>query len=739
MAHDASVAVFLAQVVTLLVFGRLMGELMQRVGQPAVMGQLIAGILLGPSVFGALLPSWSHALFPDDPTQKAMLDALSQLGILLLLLMTGMETDLRVFRDARKTAVSISLMGIVVPFACGVLLGQLLPESLLPDPSKRLITTLFLGTALSISSVKIVALVVRDLGFLRRNVGQVIVAAAIIDDTIGWLIMSVIFGLAARGNVDLRDVAGTLAGTAVFLAISFTVGRRLVFQLIRWANDNFVSEMPVISVILGVTLLLALLTHTIGVHLVLGAFVAGILIGQSPILTRHSAEQLRGFIIALFMPIFFGTAGISTNLAVLAKPDLMLLTLTIIGLASAGKFSGAFLGGRLGGLTYSESLAVGCGMNARGSTEVIVASIGLSMGALNQSLFTSIVAMAVVTTMIMPPMLKWSLSRLPLDTAEKERLEREEFEAQGFVRHIERLLLAVDESPSGRLASRLAGLLAGVRRIPTTVLNFDPAETAKMADPADPAHPAHSAKSDAAAAAAAAERTEDVIKAGADEVATVDKQDVDITTRVRKSNTAVQAIAAEATKGYGLLIIGREPASAGNGFATEITQSVAAFGGSFAITIARADGPDAPESPIVLVPITGTGASRDGAEVAIALAQAIGGSVTALYVTNSSRQPQTWRQQFGTALAPENSADAAVREIVELGEHYNTEVRGLIRQDGPTGDAILKEIESGHYSLLVMGVSPRPGDQLFLGEVAAEVLQGAKCSIVFVSGEHRLQ
>jgi nucleotide-binding universal stress UspA family protein len=364
------------------------------------------------------------------------------------------------------------------------------------------------------------------------------------------------------------------------------------------------------------------------------------------------------------------------------------------------------------------------------------------MGALNQSLFTSIVAMAVVTTMIMPPMLKWSLSRLPLDTAEKERLEREEFEAQGFVRHIERLLLAVDESPSGRLASRLAGLLAGVRRIPTTVLNFDPAEPARTADPADPAHPshsAHSAKSDAAAAAAAAERTEDVIKAGADEVATVDKQDVDITTRARKSNTAVQAIAAEATKGYGLLIIGREPASTGNGFATEITQSVAAFGGSFAIAIARADGPDAPESPIVLVPITGTGASRDGAEVAIALAQAIGGSVTALYVTNSSRKPQTWRQQFGTALAPENSADAAVREIVELGEHYNTEVRGLIRQDGPTGDAILKEIESGHYSLLVMGVSPRPGDQLFLGEVAAEVLQGAKCSIVFVSGEHRLQ
>ncbi|MDB6160731.1 MAG: sodium/hydrogen exchanger, partial [Gammaproteobacteria bacterium] len=460
MAHGPSVVVFLAQVVTLLVCGRLMGELMQRIGQPSVMGQLIAGILLGPSVLGTLLPSVSHALFPPGAAQKAMLDGLSQLGILLLLLMTGMETDLSVFRNARRAAVSISLAGILVPFTCGIALGESLPESLLPDPAKRLITTLFLGTALSISSVKIVALVVRDLGFLRRTIGQVIIAAAIIDDTIGWVIMSVIFGLAAHGGVDFTAVAGSVFGAAAFLAISFTVGRRLVFQLIRWANDNFVSEMSVISIILATTLLMALLTDAIGVHLVLGAFVAGILIGQSPILTRHISEQLRGLIIALFMPIFFGTAGISTDLAVLAKPELMLLTLALIALASVGKFSGAFLGGRLGGLSYSESLAVGCGMNARGSTEVIVASIGLSIGALNQSLFTSIVAMAVVTTMAMPPMLKWSLQRLPLGPEEKARLEREEFEALGFLKRIERLLVAVDDGPSGKLASRLAGLLA---------------------------------------------------------------------------------------------------------------------------------------------------------------------------------------------------------------------------------------------------------------------------------------
>ena len=170
--------------------------------------------------------------------------------------------------------------------------------------------------------------------------------------------------------------------------------------------------------------IMALTTNAIGVHTVLGAFIAGILVGQSPILTRHIDEQLRGLIVALFMPVFFGMAGLSTNLEVLANPNLLLLTVGLIAIASIGKFGGAFLGGRLGGMNWAEATALGCGMNARGSTEVIVASIGLSMGVLNQDLFTTIVAMAVVTTMSMPPLLRWALGRLPLTAEEAARLER---------------------------------------------------------------------------------------------------------------------------------------------------------------------------------------------------------------------------------------------------------------------------------------------------------------------------
>jgi Kef-type K+ transport system membrane component KefB len=156
-----------------------------------------------------------------------------------LLLLTGMETDLKFVRQVGKTALAISLSGVAVPFLCGFALGELMPETLLPRPDQRLITSLFLGTALSISSIKIVAAIIREMGFTRRNLGQIIIASAICEDSLGWCIIAVIFSLAEAGTIDLMTVGRSLLGTAAFLIASFTVGRRIVFVLIRWANDHF--------------------------------------------------------------------------------------------------------------------------------------------------------------------------------------------------------------------------------------------------------------------------------------------------------------------------------------------------------------------------------------------------------------------------------------------------------------------------------------------------------------------
>ena len=302
--------IFIVQIVLLIAVGRGLGEIMQRIGQPSVIGELLGGLLLGPSLFGWLWPEAQGAIFPSAPEQKAMIEGVAQFGILLLLLLTGMETDLKLVRRVGRAAITISIAGIVVPFICGFALGQFLPENLLPHPEARLVASLFLGTALSISSVKIVAVVVREMNFMRRNVGQIIVATAVIDDTIGWIIIAIIFSLASRGSLDIFSVGQAVLGTLVFLAVSFTIGRRLVFQLIRWANDHLVSSAAVITVILLLMSGMALITHLIGVHTVLGAFVAGVLVGESPILTRQIDERLRGLITSLFMPVFFGLAGL---------------------------------------------------------------------------------------------------------------------------------------------------------------------------------------------------------------------------------------------------------------------------------------------------------------------------------------------------------------------------------------------------------------------------------------------
>jgi Kef-type K+ transport system membrane component KefB/nucleotide-binding universal stress UspA family protein len=718
-------AIFLSEIIVLLVCGRLLGEAMQRIGQPAVMGQLIAGIVLGPSVLGAIWPELQQSLFPHSREQAAMIDAVSQLGILMLLLLTGMETDLSVVRRLGRAAVSVSIAGISVPFACGFALGELLPETMLPAPDQRLITSLFLGTALSISSVKIVAMVVREMNFMRRRVGQVIVAAAIIDDTIGWTVMAVTFGLASRGGLDAAALAQSVLGTALFLLASFTIGRRAVPLLIRWANDTLVSDVPVITTILVVTATMALITHAIGVHTVLGAFVAGILIGQSPILTKHIDEQLRGLIIALFMPVFFGLAGLNANLTIAKNPSLLILSLGFIVIASLGKFSGAFLGGAFGGLTWRESLAIGCGMNARGSTEVIVASIGLSMGALGQDLYTMIVAMAVVTTMAMPPMLRWALAHLPFAPEEESRIAREAVEARGFVTSMERLLVAVDDSATGSFASRLVGLLASAGSLPITVMHVGAAKAGARAR-----------------STAQTVKIESVVKAAAETATTGSTSDAitgaaDITTRLGHTPLE-QTIALEARKGYDLLVIGTEPTTAADGeFADGVARLAAGFDGPVAIAAAR--GPHR-EDPLgselrILAPVTGIGFSRRGAEVALALARAGRGSVLVLHVAPSVKKRPAWQRRIDAAwTAGSRSKEAGtLKDFVRLGEQLGVSVRTAARQHAAAEEAILRQVKIGKHNLIIMGVSPRTGSNLFFGSVPAAILERSDCSILFVS------
>jgi nucleotide-binding universal stress UspA family protein len=494
-----------------------------------------------------------------------------------------------------------------------------------------------------------------------------------------------------------------------------------VFSLIRWANDHFIIEFPVITTILVIMIAMALTTHLIGVHSVLGAFVAGVLIGESPILNRHIEEQLRGLIAALFMPVFFGLSGLSVDLTILKSTDLLLLTIALVLIASIGKFGGAFVGGQLGRLSNRESLAIACAMNARGSTEVIVASVGLSMGVLNQSLFTMIVAMAVITTMAMPPMLRWALSRMPLDEEERLRLEREELDAKGFVPNLERILLAADDSENGIFASRLVGLIGGSVAKPITVIDIR--GDAPLDDFGGPE-----------------KRHEEAIKKAAKTVPTLAAHpheakhgSIDVTTH---SNGASghEAVAKEARKGYGLLVVGIGNAHASEGgFTEELTRIAEGFEGALAIVVAN--GPQImqalqPRSKI-LVPVNGTETSRRAIEIALVIARSNDARITALYVTSGAQSSR--RIRLGRGSATHRNEEAVLKEVTELADRYDRNVRTALRVNIVAEDAILKEARRGGYDLIILGVTRRPGETLSFGNTAATVLQSSETSMLFLA------
>jgi Kef-type K+ transport system membrane component KefB/nucleotide-binding universal stress UspA family protein len=736
-----SQALFIAEIALLLLVGRLMGEAAQRIGQPSVMGQLIGGLLLGPSFFGVLWPAGQHAVFPMDGAQKSMIDAVSELGILMLLLLTGMETDLQLVRRVGRAAIAVALAGVAVPFACGFTLGEFLPAEFLPDPNTRVVTAIFLGTALAISSVKIVAVVVREMNFMRRDLGQIIVASAILEDTIGWVIIAVAFGLAAAGTIDLWSVGRAVLGTAVFMLASFTLGRRIVSRLIRWANDNFRSDFPVITTILIVMAIMALTTQLIGVNTVLGAFVAGILIGQSPILTRHIDEQLRGLIVALFMPVFFGVAGLNADLTILHSPALALLAVGLIVIASVGKFAGAFIGGTVGGLSRAESLALGCAMNARGSTEVIVASLGLSTGLLTQNLFTLIVTMAIVTTMAMPTMLRWSLKRLPLRKKERLRLEREELDAKGFVINLERLLLATDDSANGKFAAQLAGIIAGSGGKPTTILDLtDKAKRGKpeaMDEYAAKARQKSEQKSEKTSAKPDGDHFEEAVKSAAKATTTLEarpdeKKSAKVEVITRRHALGPEAVADEARKGYDLLVVGiANTRDSDGGFSKDLSLITQSFEGPLAVVDTRSRRDLARlRRGRILIPVTGTEVSRRGVEVGLILARAIDAQVTALYVTRANSGAS--RHNPSRRLVMRRNELAVLKEIAALAERYDVPLRSTTRADMAPDEAILREAGRG-YDLVVLGVSRRPGDVLFFGNTAAAVLERSPTSNLFVA------
>ncbi|MFI6849649.1 cation:proton antiporter [Kitasatospora sp. NBC_00085] len=414
--------VFLAQLGVLLLFALLLGRLAVKIGMPAVVGELCTGVLFGPSVLDRIAPSVSEWLLPKAPTQFHLLDAVGQVGVLLLVGMTGIEMDLKLIRRRRSTALGVGIAGLVLPLGLGVAAGCLVPDSLMPGTTNRAVFAMFLGVALCVSALPVIAKTFADMNLIHRNIGQLTLAAGMVDDLVGWTLLSVVSAM-ATSSVTVGTVASSVGCALLVVLAAVTLGAPTV----RWATsraERSPEAGPSIATVTVVIVLSAAATQALGLEAALGAFIAGVLIGTSGRVDLARLAPLRSIVMAVFAPLFFATAGLRIDLTVLRHPAVLAAAVAVLLVAVLGKFSGAFLGGMIGRLDRWEALALGAGMNARGVIQIVVATAGLRLGVLNTSSFTIIILVAIVTSVMAPPILRFAMQRVE-HTADEELRRRD--------------------------------------------------------------------------------------------------------------------------------------------------------------------------------------------------------------------------------------------------------------------------------------------------------------------------
>lgn len=393
--------ILLVQLALVVGAARLTGWLFQRIRQPRVVGEMAAGILLGPSLLGWLAPDFSRAILGVE--LLGGLNALSQLGLLLFMFLVGLELQPGELRRQGALTLSVSVASMAVPFALGLGLGLALHPLLGGPGVPAAHFALFLGTALSITAFPVLARILGERGMLRTRLGAVAIACAAIDDLAAWCLLAAVLLLihSAAGDLPLWLM---LAGSAGYAAAMLLGGRALAARLLAGAAGGPLGHGQLAAIIL-VLLGSAAFTEWLGIHALFGAFVAGAIMPRGEAFVQQLRARLEDLTLVFLLPLFFASIGLRTNLGLLDGGALWLAAALILGAAVVGKVAGAGLAARAGGLPWREALALGALMNTRGLMELVVAGIGLEIGVITPAVFSILVLVAVATTCMTAPLL----------------------------------------------------------------------------------------------------------------------------------------------------------------------------------------------------------------------------------------------------------------------------------------------------------------------------------------------
>jgi Kef-type K+ transport system membrane component KefB len=400
----SSLTTLLLQIAVVLAVARATGWLFRRIHQPQVMGEMAGGILLGPSVLGALAPGASRVLFP--PGSLSALDTLSTIGLVLFMFLVGTQLDLHELRGRRRSALFISQTSIVVPFILGALLAVSLLRALGRPGVPVLHFALFMGAAMSITAFPVLARILAEERLLGTRVGSVALACAAVDDVQAWCILAAVVWL-VRSTGAGAPLWLTLAGLTLYVVVMWTIVRGALHRLERRRADRDSLTQGRLALILITLFASAWVTDRLGMHALFGAFLFGAIMPRDSGITGLLAKRLEDVTVVLFLPLFFASAGLRTSLGLLSGGSMWFMFGLVLLVAVAGKAGGAMLAARATGMPWREAAALGALLNTRGLMELVVLKIGLEIGAISGTVFTMMALMALVTTLMTVPLLRW--------------------------------------------------------------------------------------------------------------------------------------------------------------------------------------------------------------------------------------------------------------------------------------------------------------------------------------------
>ena len=698
--------VFWTQLLVLVAAARFCGAVMRRLNLPSVIGQLGAGVILGPSIFGRVWTDGFEWFLPEHEISSGALFAVSWLGVAFLLVTAGFETDLGLIRRLGRAAALVTGFSLVVPLIGGLVVGGVLPESFIGPESDRTVFALFVAAALAVSALAVIAKILSELGLMRRDFGQITVAAGMANDVVGWIMLAVFTGFATSGEVSASGIVRTVGGLAIFLALAMTFGQRVVDRALRWVRRDGPDVAGAMTVVVMTMLIYGVATQALGIEAVLGAFVAGVVLHRSRFQQREVLDHLESVTNTFLAPVFFATAGLRVDLGLLGQDDAIAWAGVVVAVAIVAKFVGAFVGAKLAGQSNRAATALGAGLNARGALEIVIASVGLSLGVFTETAYTVIVIVPLITSIFAAVSLRIVVRDWRGTDKEQERLDREEALAKNVVVTSQRILLPSKGHPASIAAAQLAQF-AWPKEAPSTILTVGD-EDADIS----------------------------VLEAVLDEREVDHNRSSGVS--IGSGRDVAASIVAESNLGYGVVVVGVAERHEGVLYSPMVDELLL-NAVTPVVIVRRARGLDRPLPPAfsrAIVPVTGTPSSRSAQEVAFAISAQLGTEVLLTHVVNRVNQLPRIFARRGTAVDDPAiaAAESMMARAVERAHEAGISPREILREGASAGEALVDTARTEQADLVVLGAQLRNVDgRPFIGHTVEAVLERSDATVVVVA------